>query len=61
MRASPPRQQAADIEALMAAGVEGLIVSAASASRSRLCCSDAERRGIPTVLVDRGLPDEFRM
>ncbi len=50
-------RQIAGIEALLAAGADGLIVSAVEAARLAPVLADAERRGVPTVLVDRGLPE----
>lgn len=52
-------KQAADIEALLAHGVDGLIISAVSADAIAPVLRQAECRGIPTVLVDRGLPDRI--
>jgi len=52
-------QQSADIQALLDAGVDGLIVSAVSTTLTAPVLRDAERRGVPTILVDRGMPDEI--
>jgi len=51
------RRQAADIEAFIAAGIDGLILSAHDSRGVEEVVAETERRGIPTVLVDRGLPD----
>jgi ribose transport system substrate-binding protein len=53
------RKQAADIEDLLRSGVEGLIVSAVTAEPIAAVLADAERAGVPTVLVDRGLPESI--
>lgn len=49
-------RQAADIEALLASGVDGLLLSAHQSTMLGDVLLEAERRGVPTVLVDRGLP-----
>jgi len=50
-------RQATDIAALVASGVDGLILSAHDSRGLEPVIAAAERRGVPTVLVDRGLPD----
>ncbi len=50
-------RQAADIRQLLAAGAQGLIVSAVTGEPTAAALREAERQGVPTVLVDRGLPD----
>ncbi len=50
-------RQIEDIEHLLAAGVDGLIVSAVSSAGLAPVLERAQRCGVPTVLVDRGLPD----
>lgn len=52
-------RQAADILGLLAAGAEGLIVSAVASDPLAEVLLEAERRGIPTVLVDRGQPERL--
>ena len=52
-------QQAADLERLLADGADGLIVSAVGAETIAPVLAAAERRGVPIVLVDRGLPDSI--
>ncbi len=50
-------RQARDIGALLASGVDGLILSAHRSEPLVDVLSEAERRGVPTVVVDRGRPD----
>jgi ABC-type sugar transport system substrate-binding protein len=52
-------RQAADIEKLLESGVEGLIVSAVTGEATERALREAERRGVPAVLVDRGLPERI--
>jgi ABC-type sugar transport system substrate-binding protein len=49
-------RQIADIEALVEAGVDGLVVSALDGDHIGPVIARAAQRGIPTVLVDRGIP-----
>lgn len=51
-------QQANDIDALIADGVDGLIVSAAEPRLIAEPMARARAAGIPAVLVDRGVPPE---
>ena len=46
--------QAHDIEALLASGIDGLVLSAHESEPLVDVLTEAERRGVPTVLVDRG-------
>jgi len=48
-------RQAEDIAALAAAGMDGLLVSAVQAPEVSEAVADAQRRGLPVVLVDRGV------
>jgi ABC-type sugar transport system substrate-binding protein len=48
------QRQARDIEALLASGTDGLILSAHKSEGLVDVLSEAERRGVPTVVVDRG-------
>jgi ribose transport system substrate-binding protein len=48
------RRQARDIEALLSSGIDGLILSAHESEALVDVLSEAERRGVPTVVVDRG-------
>ncbi len=50
-------RQARDIEALLASGVDGLILSAHQSEPLVDALAEAQRRGVPTVIVDRGRPD----
>lgn len=48
------QRQTRDIEALLASGIDGLILSAHESGALVDVLSEAERRGVPTVVVDRG-------
>ena len=48
------RRQIRDIEALLASGVDGLVLSAHESEALVEVLAEAERRGVPTVVVDRG-------
>ncbi|MBI1774972.1 MAG: substrate-binding domain-containing protein [Proteobacteria bacterium] len=50
-------RQIADIESLVDGGVDGLVVSALGGERVGPVIARAAERGVPTVLVDRGLPE----
>ena len=50
-------RQRRDIQALLASGVDGLILSAHESGALVEALSEAERRGVPTVVVDRGRAD----
>jgi ABC-type sugar transport system substrate-binding protein len=50
-------RQIADIRALLEAGIDGLVLSAHESEALVEVIGEAERRGVPTVLVDRGRPD----
>ena len=50
------KQQALDIDALVAGGVDGLIISATEPQRIAEPLARARAAGIPVVLVDRGVP-----
>ena len=50
-------RQIEDIEALIEAGADGLIISAVSSTAIAPALERARRCGVPTVIVDRGLPD----
>ena len=50
-------RQARDVAELLKSGVDGLIVSAHDSVSLADGLSEAERRGVPVVLVDRGRPD----
>ena len=47
-------RQTRDIEALLASGVDGLVLSAHESEALVDVLGEAERRGVPTVVVDRG-------
>ena len=49
------RQQEADIERMIAQGVDGLIVSAVAPQRVGAAIAEAMARGVAVVLVDRGV------
>ncbi|HEY1864447.1 MAG TPA: substrate-binding domain-containing protein [Roseiarcus sp.] len=51
------QQQTRDIEALLASGIDGLILSAHESEALVDVLGEAERRGVPTVVVDRGRPE----
>lgn len=51
------RRQILDIEALLARGIDGLVLSATRSTDLAEVIAEAERRGVPTVIVDRGQPD----
>jgi len=50
-------RQRRDIEALLASGVDGLILSAHESDPLVDVLNEAERLGVPTVIVDRGRPE----
>jgi ribose transport system substrate-binding protein len=50
-------RQACDVAELLKSGVDGLIVSAHDSVSLADSLSEAERQGVPVVLVDRGHPD----
>ena len=50
-------QQAHDVAELLKSGVDGLIVSAHDSVSLAESLAEADRQGIPVVLVDRGRPD----
>lgn len=52
-----PSKQAADIQNLIAQGVDILLVSPATAEALQPVIQRATRQGIPVVLVDRNVPD----
>jgi ribose transport system substrate-binding protein len=50
-------RQARDVAELLKSGVDGLIISAHDSVSLTESLSEAERQGVPVVLVDRGRPD----
>lgn len=50
-------RQVLDIEALLSDGVDGLVLSAHDSQTLVEVITEAERRGVPTVIVDRGQPE----
>jgi ribose transport system substrate-binding protein len=50
-------RQASDVAELLKSGIDGLIVSAHDSVSLADSLGEAERQGVPAVLVDRGRPD----
>lgn len=50
-------RQILDVKALLGAGLDGLILSAHDSGALAEVIAEAERRGVPTAIVDRGQPE----